>query len=440
VRRIWFSLVCLLALGPPAAADSPGNPTFLLESIRVEGLERAAPGILIAESRLREGEAYGERELAEAVRRVDRLPFVLSAELELERGSSRGSYVLVIHVQEAERWFFGADLRQAAFDQPLSIDSYRAESRHNAQTGTAGLRFYLGADTMAFLAIADDDGLKAGVTHYDLFGRGIAATVAASHQLCCRQLVLPASLVPELVSFGLGDSTDRYGVSVAIPAGHNQAVRLDASQLVSNQGNAHAVFPGERFSLSGGTLRERRLTLRWVYDTTDDFLLPTTGVAFSAGLEHRQLTITGAVLPLDAPNEDWPRLDLHRQELAVVASAEQVFRLAARSAIIASARGAFGRSGTDVGPGDVGELFDPNAYEVAAEIRHSLDLLGRERTRRYGDLRWEVGGEIGYEGVTPSARTRTPISRATLSTALVLRNAWGVFRLGFSYTAIERRT
>ena len=111
---IAIALALLAAVAPPAGAQlidpAPAPPpTFPIERITVEGARHASPDLIVAESLLRAGQSYTETVLRQGVYRVRRLPFVRAARFSLRKGSERGSYELVITVEETHRVFFGAE-------------------------------------------------------------------------------------------------------------------------------------------------------------------------------------------------------------------------------------------------------------------------------------------------------------------------------------------
>jgi len=120
----WLFVVLVLA--PAAYAE----PRFYLQAIEVRGTRHVSSGVVVAASLLETGQVYTESELRDAVRRVDRLPFVLAADLALERGRERGTYVLVLDVRTADarqvhpyeipgaRWMPLADVVQRASSLP----------------------------------------------------------------------------------------------------------------------------------------------------------------------------------------------------------------------------------------------------------------------------------------------------------------------------------
>src|SRR5207253_1347510 len=110
LKRIIRNLVVLAALLCAATSRAADDvPRFLIERIDVRNLRHASPEIVIAESRLKEGVAYDERELAAASDRINRLPFILEAAFSLEKGSVRDSYVLAITVSETKPFFYVLD-------------------------------------------------------------------------------------------------------------------------------------------------------------------------------------------------------------------------------------------------------------------------------------------------------------------------------------------
>ncbi|MCU1347355.1 MAG: sigma-54-dependent transcriptional response regulator, partial [Acidobacteria bacterium] len=92
-KRLIAILILMAALfGGAAARGSDEVPRFLIERIDVRNLRHASPEIVRAESRLKEGSSYDERELAAASDRINRLPFILDAQFSLEhfcRGNGR---------------------------------------------------------------------------------------------------------------------------------------------------------------------------------------------------------------------------------------------------------------------------------------------------------------------------------------------------------------
>src|SRR5216117_1117783 len=102
VRRI------LTALTVAAIAASAFGE--VIQRIEVRGAHRVPARIIVDETLLREGKEYSEDEVRGAVERLRRLPFVLTADYTLEKGT------LVINVTEGNRFSFLVDARGIALN------------------------------------------------------------------------------------------------------------------------------------------------------------------------------------------------------------------------------------------------------------------------------------------------------------------------------------
>ena len=258
-----FLLVVLAVLGIalPAVAQTADPPRFLLESIVVEGVQRdAVREIVAAESLLQPGREYSEQELREAVYRVKRLPFVMDAEFSLRKGGERGSYQLVITVEETRLLFYSVDV----FGSYFRDDPFRQHEHASWDAGaTAGGRWFVGSQGMVFGSVQGVDGAgataaQAGYTRYNLFGRGGFASL--------------------VLGTDVGDNDDRLDVhqgsfTLGVPIVGNHSLRADVDWTRSDEN-----FLGTRFRND-----QKSVGLSWIYDTTDDPLFPTSGTRLSGG-------------------------------------------------------------------------------------------------------------------------------------------------------------
>ena len=448
---LWGALFFCLAAG--AAAPGPAlaqgapevqAPRFLIETITVEGTRReASRGILLEESLLEPGQAYSERELREAIYRVRRLPFVFSADFSLRKGSARGTYELLVTVQETTRFFFGREETYLAIDDDSASYAlgYTPEQTFKPERkALAGLRLFVGARGVVFGTVGESSGFQAGYTRYGLFGTRAVATVGASRSYCCPREVFPLGLDPDVTTMTTREST-RYTAAVAMPLAGNHSVR---TRLAWSEGepSARRSFlrdPGfDRHFGFDSNFSRLQLDLKWVYDNTDDPLFPSDGVTLSGGLELSDLELTDQVLehfgpppPEGRPAGDLPDSDAHLLALAV--SGQKTWPLTPKQAASASLRMAVGRSNLqEVLIGDERVDEDVTALEVTAGLRHSLSLWGFERARRFGELRLETTANYGYEALSPRIGAGS-VGRFQLGTSLAFRNRWGLFRLGLSY-------
>ncbi|MCP4896454.1 MAG: hypothetical protein GY906_05715, partial [bacterium] len=97
-------IALLLVIAPSAIHGAQVEEvSFLIEEIRFEGLHLVSERIVLAESLLKAGTTYSETELQHAVRRIRRLPSVLTVDFRLDRGTERGRYRLIVSVEETRR-------------------------------------------------------------------------------------------------------------------------------------------------------------------------------------------------------------------------------------------------------------------------------------------------------------------------------------------------
>src|SRR6185436_3237068 len=283
-----LSLLLLASLPLRAQGEIPEAPQeparFLIETIHVVGPSEAAANIVLAETLLEKGKTYTEDQLRQAIYRVHRLPFVLDASFALRKGSERGAYELVIEVQPARWFFFDHWVRAFRFDEPLDLEeSFRTDPTMRSTFdlgGLAGARLFVGRSGVLFGALDSEEGGQIGFTKYDLFHRGVLASAGYSRTTgCCVREVLPLALDPTFTSWGL-DSSGKISLGLAFPLGGPQSVQLSLSQrrgdvtsrrnvIVDPQAQIPVIF------IHDGELVYGRAEAKWVYDTSDDPLLPS---------------------------------------------------------------------------------------------------------------------------------------------------------------------
>lgn len=441
-RILAAALFAGSALLPVATAAADEPPRFLIESIAVEGARRpASADIVRSEARLAAGREYSEPELYEAVYRVRRLPFVLAADLSLRKGSERGAYLLVISIEETNAGFFAADVAALDIDPDLAFAlGYSIRGSHaTRETGTAGFRLLLGPRGVFFGAVHDEE-VQAGYTHYGLFGgRGSASfAVSYSGNLCCELgEILPLGLDPTFASWSLGERR-RMNLAVDYPLGGNHALRAAATELRAETSlRVQVLDPSIAQDFADADLTRREIELKWVYDSRDDPLFPSHGTALSAGLElsESSVPVRDAAAPPQVP-APLPAVRSDGRMVALAAAGTRSWAITSRQSFSAGARLAVGRSEVKrrVAGGPDGTPLDLDTREASVEARHSWSLWSAARTRDAGDLRLETTAAYGYEATTPGLRLAgNPVRRLSAGTAVVFRNGWGIFRLGFTY-------
>lgn len=395
--RLLPFLLVLLGISFPAAAQSPDPPRFLLESIVVEGVQRdAVRQIVVAESLLKPGREYTEQELREAVYRIKRLPFVVDAEFSLRKGSERGSYQLVVTVEEARLFFYSAEMGGAYDGDDRRVGP--GEDRVDwGALATVGGRWFVGSQGLVFGSVQGFDTVgpasaQVGYTRYNLFGRGGFAS---------------AALATDVSDENDGESY-QGSFALGVPIVGNHALRADLTWYRSKDNFSDQSFESE----------SRFLELSWIYDTTDDPLFPTSGTRLTAGAGYFE----------DEQRSEGPFLSERRSsdgyELGL--SGRRHWALTHRQSVSVELSG-------DRAEGD---SFVPGVtierLSGAVALGHSTDLWGFEKTERIGDFRWENGLQITWSDSNSSLFQATTTD-ARLTTGLAFRNTWGVLRVSFAY-------
>jgi hypothetical protein len=439
---LLLALVPLAAQEPPPGGEEP--PRFLIERVTVEGARPGPARIVEAESLLREGVAYTENELRQAVARIHRLPFVLEAEFSLRKGSERGTYELLISVQQARWFFFDRDTQLTFFDEPLALESFLSETWSIRALGLAGARAYVGRSGVVFAALSGLS-LQGGYTQYDLFGRGIVASIGYSASIDEALDPLPYGIDPNLAVWEW-EHTERASLNLAFPLSRNDSIQVGWSERWGEPSSRHQVFGGglgvdEVFeSIHDGELRLRRGEARWVRDTGDDPLLPTRGFALSAGLEYTHVEtrdLAALLIHRDAPPEEIAVPPFAGRQVAASFSAVRHWSLTPRQSVSAGGRLSIGRSDIENLPVDDDTILaeaDLDVFGGSLQARHLLRLWTLRGEDGFGDFYLESGVTAGRELTSPDPGTEhNPLDRLELSTALVFRNQWGRLRLKVAY-------
>jgi len=399
MRGSFLRMLVLGALALHARAALAELPRFTIESIRIEGTRFTSPHILVAESRLVEGQSYAEADLRHAIGRINRLPFVLHTDFHLEKGSARGKYVLVVSIVEAKPVFVSFQSLQEAmatvriisvtFDpdtQTVSTELAPMIARHNEETSTIGARWFVGGNGVAIASVdrGPDTRYSAGYTQYDVLGTRASINVLAQVR---EVAALPAEFAGDPA---IGDRL-ALQISAALPVFDNQAIRATWYR----QSDPYLIGGAARY------LHDDRAELSWIYDTTNDQLFPTSGVVAKMGLESKKLYVF-----------DGTRFD-GRWNRDAGASAAKYWEVTPLQTLALH--------------GSAHSVSDRAYREYQIGGGYSASLWDRERTIRHGDLRVELEAERNFLHYGDAT------SYATARAGLAFRNAWGVVRLDFRY-------
>ncbi|MCG6963743.1 MAG: BamA/TamA family outer membrane protein [Acidobacteria bacterium] len=428
---IWVLVVGLAAAGA-AAADTP---TFRIESIRVEGASLASARVVRAESLLAPGHSYSEDGLRLAMRRIRRLPVVIDVDFRLERGSERGTYVLVIRVVETARFFYGVDLLAAAshggwvlssldLDDLLDESSCPEGSCDSLKVLSTGVRQPVGAAGIGWAAIQaryptgslsdNPTAFELGYTQYDLFGTGAFSSAR--------------------LAMSSNGQRKWYTFEAGIPIRGNHSLRLLVDGYQQNEDAVAYLVPD--LNELGDTRRTRRLdaTLEWRIDSRDDPLFPSDGHLLTAAVHFRDRDLPRSGSPFDPGS-----VNTSGRVMSFELAGTWYHPFDPRQSI-------WWGGGVSLYRGDQtgryfyeGRYIDPtelhfDAATVRAEVGYQRSIWRPTGSTRLNDLRWQttLSGLFGQSWLDegfPDIQWR----RLDLSTGLVLRNRWGVARFALIY-------
>ncbi|HYH08795.1 MAG TPA: hypothetical protein VEK11_17205 [Thermoanaerobaculia bacterium] len=421
-RRFPSLVIAMILLALPLAAQVQDTvpPRFFIERIEVRNAKRVSTDVLIYESRLREGQEYTEADLSDASARLDRLPFLLSSEFALERGSERGRYVLVIRVNETKPFFYRLDIRPILTDNTISgLDQSGDNISASDTEAFIGYRWFVGRRGAVHVGLQFQDDNRdftqeygawaLGYTHYDIFGTRAFATVNLKR------------------THGSGTITPQ--IVVGMPLSTNQTLTLAYDDVQIDE---------EDRELAGVVLTDdesqRVGSITWSYNTTNQPYLPTRGTRLSVTplVAWRDDAFYSFVVtdPPTSPPTVIPVI-VHRRSYGVDAAAARFWEITDRSSVSAGAEGGWAKT---VDRGRLDRSFD-STYAIV-HAGYSWSLWDRD-ARRDGDNRFEANVRV-------STRTREELERegfllsdentlVGLSGSWVRRSSWGIVRLGLGW-------
>jgi hypothetical protein len=420
-RPIVPVLVLLIAtLAAPLHAQDATPPRFFLERIEVRDARRVSHEVIIAESRLRAGQDYSEADLRDASARLTRLPFLLSAEFSLEKGTERGQYVLVVTVVETKPFFYALDIR------PIQKDDYRVSADFTDQIGasdraaTLGMRWFVGRRGAVHTAVvangydrdfADDySAFAVGYTQYDIFGTRAFATVNLKQVFDADG----TALSPQLV--------------VGIPLSPNQTLTLDVED--TRFGRSVRRIGSASIETSRG---QRVFAATWSYNTTNHPFVPTRGtlLSISPRAAYSDAATYSVTQFVPGPPDPIVRAGaIHTQAREIAATAARYWEFSERSSVSGGLEGAWGSFETRSRRLPENDRSD-ETLRGAIFAGYSFSLWAHPRTRN-GDSRLELNLRIGDRsgGNDPEFFEQ---NFQQLSASWVRRSSWGTLRLGAGY-------
>ena len=416
-RTLLITLAVLLSTA--AIAQDAVPPRFFIERIEVREARRVSKDVVIAESRLREGQEYSEADLRDASARLVRLPFLLSAEFSLEKGSERGRYVLVVTINETKPFFFGLDGRTF-----LTRDNH-VEPEYNDRIGsddhfaTVGFRWFVGRRGALHTALVTSDynhnfardyaAIVVGYTQYDLFGTRAFATLNLKHVI----IDGGSEITPQLV--------------VGVPLSPNQTLTLEVDETRFGPDTREVL--GQVFDTQNG---QRVVGATWSYNTTNRPFLPTRGTLLSVRPRLSWSDAATYRYVQAKPEEPLPAIPFHADTVhsearEITVNAARYWELSERTSVSAGLEGAW--THFDVKSDFYGDRSD---HVVRAVVRGGYSYSLWDATRmKTGDSRLEVNARIGSRSIDYYDLGRN--YQKQLSASWVRRSSWGTLRLGAGF-------
>ncbi|HEV7766743.1 MAG TPA: hypothetical protein VGQ76_17210 [Thermoanaerobaculia bacterium] len=411
-------VVCLIAI--PLAAQDLAPTRFFIERIEIREADRVSPEVVVAESRLSAGEEYSEADLRDASARLSRLPFLLSAEFSLEKGSERGRHVLVITINETKNFFYALDLRPIIKrDENVRAD-YSDRIGVADNVATVGMRWFMGRRGALHMALLTTDydnnfardyiAFAIGYTQYDLLDTRAFATLNLKHVVTSAN----STLSPQLV--------------VGIPVSANQTVTLDIDEVRFGEDVR------QLFEVTFDENRSQRVaSLTWSYNTTNRPFLPTRGTLLSVQPRvswSDAATYTFIVTP--DPNGGSPVFEtrpdtLHSEAREVVLKAARYVELSERTSVSAGVETSLVQYTLE---SDVDGVQRDRAARAAVTAGYSYSLWDANRAKN-GDSRIELNARVGSRSVADFYPVNA--DQRQFSASWVRRSAWGTLRFGVGF-------
>lgn len=433
MKRTILTLITLgmmlVSAAPLAAQDA--SPRFFIESIEVRNAKRVSKDVVIAESRLSAGREYSEAELRDASTRLSRLPFLLSVEFSLEKGSERGKHVLVLSIVETKPFFFALDLPVGISQGDGANVSFGDEFAGEEGSSVVGFRWFVGRRGMVhagLYAYSDLNDLSndltsasVGYTQYDLFGTRAFATLSVRRPIDGRG----GAITPELV--------------VGIPLSPNQTLTLQTNQTDwSRTSRMFGPICLEEPDLCTVELdfSQRTFRARWSYNTTNNPFVPTRGTVVSIAPIYTRQDATGTLM-IYGPDPETGEVVLlaepteHTEGVGLEASAERFFELSDRNSFSTSIAGSRSRIRSEYdSEWDLPERTT-GGYSAVVRAKFIRSLWSQER-RREGDSLLEFSASHAIRSHLYD-RFDQKYEGTQLGASWVRRSSWGTLRLGLRY-------
>lgn len=423
--RLFLTAFTAAIVAISAIAQEPAPARFLIERIEVRNANRVSEDLVIAETLLRAGAEYSEAELGAASARLSRLPFLVSADFALERGSDRGRHVLVITVTETRPFFFFIDSRPILReDQGPTRIEYADDVAGESKDAAVGFRWFVGRRGIVHVGVMRRNdrhifttaysAVAAGYTQYDILGTRAFATV---------NVRLPHGRWAE--------GTVSPQVVVGMPLNTNQTLTLDYEDTHFRR-DTEIILSVDIPEQDA----ERVVSLAWTYNTTNHPFAPTRGTILRVAPLRSMRDRSSFRFVLGEPARGPQLYAEHINGYGIDFHGSRYWELSEKNSLSA---------GAVLGWADVEDRINASTESLEVRWNPAYQVLraGYSRNLWKGDPR---GGDSRLEFETRFVRRQlnfaqprnsfTPDRVAFLqaSVSWARRSSWGMLRLGAGYS------
>ena len=412
IRRILtaFTFVSIAFI---AVSQEKTPDRVFIERIEVRGAQHVSPRVIAAETALREGREYSEDDVRAGVARVNRLPYVVSADFALEKGTQDGRSVLLINVREMRRLSFLVDGRGLFGDSSHRTLDYDFD-RPGESNDAAVARWFAGDRGMFHFAMAVRRGRQSfasrytaweiGYTRYNLFGTGAYATF---------NMRTPVDSVNE----------GRYTPQAAI------GLPLTPSQTVSVEYHDTS-FVRETVHIFGNDLKtllaERVISFAWTYDTTDQPFAPARGTLVRVAPVHKMTD--RADFTAIPRSTNFAAYAEHLNTNGVDVAALHYWPLSNASSVSA---------GVMAGWATIEDRIHPPPLLRRADRHPTYEIAQAGYSRSLGTARLELEARYRIDQLDLQFGPLNRQQAIEASASWVRRSVWGTLRLGIGYERVK---
>ncbi len=435
-----FKLLTLILLSlTPLTSTASGN--YLLEEIKLEGLQRAPENVILSISLLREGQTYSEQEIRDAVSRITRHRFILRADFRLEKKGQGQAYTLIVEVKEK----FPLDLihETQSFKEADQDTDY-------IYTLEGGGYWFLGSTMLEargrardniddIFGYEDPNSATLSATQFNLFGKGIEARLSAIWLEDTSRFYFERQ----------GESTKREfdiipSLSIYVPIKGQMAIEANFSHSREKQTTRNFISDEIQDDRLNQETKSTNMDIAWTYNTLNDELLTTSGIKAQAGLRYWNTQTKSFYYFLADPEDVY--LTIERDSIEAFGSWEQYLPITERQSVWygASVGYSSGEYVVDYVDFDLdGSPIEGNERETQSfdlisgegKVGWSIDLWGAEQTKRLGDLRFEIEGRVKWSDLQFEGDEDNDSDFTTyeIEARLTWRTSWGRLSLAGRY-------